>query len=128
MDAPGQVEHDHACGEFFLARYAGRRDRCGWSSTEEKSPGLADEVQFGKQTAADLSNRRGLVCLRSAGVSGRDFRTHRPRRKTMGRLIAPFRSSEIGAAMHNQGLWNSRPGKNKPGGEIGARPRKIRQI
>src|ERR1700676_1166041 len=96
MDAPGQVRHDHAGGQFFLARYAGRRDRCGWSSTEEESPGLADEVQFGKQTAADLSNRRGLVCLRSAGVSGRDFRTHRPRRKTMGRLIEAFRSSERG--------------------------------
>jgi hypothetical protein len=73
VDASGQIRHDHACGQFYLARFAGRRGGRGRRTSQEKGVGLAVEVQFGKKEIADLSSERGLVCLRSSGVSGRDF-------------------------------------------------------
>src|SRR5258707_2772648 len=86
MDASGQIRHDHAGGQFLPAWPAGRRGGRGRRPSEEKSTGLADEVQFGKKAVADLSSGGRLVCLRSPGFSGRDFRTHRARRKALGKL------------------------------------------
>src|SRR5258708_39918307 len=76
MDASGQIRHDHAGGQFHLARPAGRRGGRGRGPSQEKSLGLADEIQFGKKAAADLSSRTRLVCVRTAGLSRCDLRTH----------------------------------------------------
>src|SRR5216684_1146948 len=86
MDASRQVRHDHVGGQFHLAWIAGRRGGRGRGPSQEKSAGLADEVQFGKKAVADLSGRTRLVCFRTAGISGRDCGTHRAWRKALGGL------------------------------------------
>src|ERR1700747_723431 len=44
LDASRQVGHDHARGEFLLARPACRRDRAGRRAAEEEGAGLAAGV------------------------------------------------------------------------------------
>src|SRR6266852_4107940 len=90
MDASGQVRHDHACRQFYLARLAGRRARPGWAAPQAKGAGLDENVQFGEKAVADLSDRRRVVRLRTSGVSGRDIQSHRQWKEALGGLTRPL--------------------------------------
>src|SRR3981081_913763 len=87
MDAPRQIPHDHAGRQFYLARPAGRRGGRCRRTPQEKSVGLADEVQLGKKALTDLSGARKLVRVWSPGVPGRDFGARRTWRKALGGMI-----------------------------------------
>jgi hypothetical protein len=78
-----------------------------------------------EQAAADLSDGRRVVRLRSAGVSGRDFGTHRARRKAVGGLIAEAPPT---GSYRNQRLNLLAAGAQGPELELSLSPRQLKKI